>query len=320
MLRRMVDCIRRELRRCGALRVLTVVVAVLGIALSAGSTASGQPQRAAAPPQWLLFTADPSGLGVEQIFRITLSGTGLKQLTKGQFSSQSPAFSPDGKRIAFTRLGDGIFSMNINGTGLRRLTSNGRDTSPAWSPNGKQIAFLRPTTTAWRVYVMSATGSGERQLSEAPPAGRPSWTPRGLVIPTNGDLAKIDPHSGRVTKLFGARIDASGGLDTTAVAPDLSNLTFVGPRPPVPGDKGCGEGIPCAVFALYAENLRKHKAPSVLARDTGPATFSPDGKSLAYVTKNHRIVLRVLANGKSKSIVTGKVTPTNTSPPAWQPR
>lgn len=316
----MIDCMRRELRRCGAPRVLTAIVVAVVLGLAVGSSASGQPQRSAAQPQWLLFTADPGGLGIEQIFRITLSGTGLKQLTKGPYSAESPAFSPNGKRIAFTRLGDGIFSMNIDGTGLRRLTSNGRDTSPAWSPDGKQIAFLRPTTTAWRVNVMSASGGGVRRLPQAPAAGRPSWTGRGLVIPTNGDLAKIDPRSGRVQKLFGARIDASGGMDTTAVSPDLSKLTFVGPRPPVPGDKGCGEGVPCAVFGLYFQNLRKHTATRILARDTGPATFSPDGQSLAFVTKKHRIVLRLLANGKTKSIATGKITPTTTSPPAWQPR
>jgi Tol biopolymer transport system component len=299
--------------------VLTPAVVVLVAALAAVSAASAHPQRSSAKPTWLLFTADPTGLGVEQIFRITLSGKGLKQLTRGPYSSEAPAFSPDGTRIAFTRLGAGIFSMNLDGTGLHRLTRNGRDNSPTWSPNGKQIAFLRPSVNAWRIYVMSASGAGERRLPLAPSAGRPSWTARGLVIPTLGDLAKIDPRSGRVQKLFGARIDATSGVDTTAVSPDLSTLTFVGSRPPDPGDKGCGEGVPCEVFGLYLQDLRKHKMPRILERDTGPATFSPDGKSLAFVASNHRIVLRLLANGKSKSVPTGKVTPTTTSPPAWQP-
>jgi Tol biopolymer transport system component len=300
--------------------VLTLIVVVIAVALAAVSVAAGQPQRSSAQPQWILFTADPTGLGVDQIFRITLSGNGLKQITKGAYPSEAPAFSPNGKRIAFTRLGVGIFTMNLNGTGLRRLTGNGRDNSPAWSPDGKQIAFLRPSVKAWNVYVMSASGAGAHRLPQAPSAGRPSWTKRGLFIPTEGDLARIDPRSGRLQKLFGAQIDATGGMDTTAVAPDLSTLTYVGPRPPVPGDKGCGEGVPCAVFALYIESLGKHKAPRILARDTGPASFSPDGKSLAYVAKNHRIVLRLLKNGTSKTVATGKVTPTITSPPAWQPR
>jgi Tol biopolymer transport system component len=304
-------------------RALTVIVVVVTLALAAASTASGQPQRSSRPsagqPRWILFTAQPPGLGTEQIFRIEPSGNGLEQLTKGTSTSEAPAFSPDGKRIAFARLGAGIFSMNVDGSGLRALSTNGRDSYPAWSPDGRQIAFIRPLASGWKVHVMSASGAGQRQLRQAPPAGRPSWTSRGLLIPTNGDLAKIDPRSGHVQKLFGALIDASVGMDTTAVSPDLSTITFVGALAPDPGDKGCGEGVPCPRFALSIEDLRPHKAPRILLRNGGPASFSPDGKSLAFVAGN-RLVLQDLANGTSKSIKTGKFSPTTSSPPVWQPR
>jgi Tol biopolymer transport system component len=300
-------------------RALTVIVVVVGVALAAVAAASGQPQRTSGQPQWIVFTADPPSVGVEQIFRIQPSGKGLKQLTRGQYPAQAPVFSPNGKRLAFARLGGGIFSMNLDGTGLRRLTGNGRDSFPAWSPDGRQIAFLRPTVKGWRVFVMSASGAGERRLPMAPPAGRPSWTGRGLVIPTQGDLARIDPRSGRVQKLFGALIDATTGMDGATVSPDLSTTTFVGSRKPDPGDKECGDNMGCPRFALYIQDLRKHKAPRILARDAGPAGFSQDGKSVAFVAKN-RIVLWRLENGKSTKVATGKVSPTASSPPAWQPR
>ena len=304
-------------------RALTLIVVVVALVLAAASAASGHPQRSSAPtagrPQWILFTAQPPGFGVEQIFRVQPSGKALKQLTKGKNPSEAPAFSPDGKRIAFARLGAGIFSMNVDGSGLRALTTNDRDSFPAWSPDGKQIAFIRPTASAWRVHVMSASGAGQRQLRQAPPAGRPSWTNRGLLIPTNGDLAKIDPRSGHVQKLFGALIDASVGMNATAVSPDLSTITFVGARPVDPGDHGCGEGVPCPTFALYIQDLRTHKAPRVLVLNGGPASFSPDGKRLAFVDRN-RLVVQVLANGTSKSIRTGKLALTTGTPPVWQPR
>jgi len=300
-------------------RVLTAIVVVVVVGLATVSAASGQSQRSSAQPQWIVFTADPPAIGVEQIFRIQPSGKGLKQLTRGQYPAQAPTFSPNGQRIAFARLGGGIFSMNLDGTGLRRLTGNGRDSFPAWSPDGKQIAFLRPEVDGWRVYVMSASGAAERRLRLAPPAGRPTWTSRGLVIPTNGDLARIDPRSGRVQKLFGALIDAATGMDGAAASPDLSTVTFVGPRKPDRGDKECGDNLACPRFALYIQDLRKHKAPRMLARDAGPAGFSRDGKSVAFVAKN-RIVFWRLDNGKSTRIATGKISPTPSSPPAWQPR
>jgi Tol biopolymer transport system component len=305
-------------------RALTVIVVVVALVLAAASTASAQPQRSSGPsagqPQWILFTAvRPGQLGAEQIFRIKPSGNGLKQLTKGAYPSEAPAFSPDGKQIAFARVGAGIFSMNVDGSGLRALTTSGRDSYPAWSPDGKQIAFIRPRGSAWKVYVMSASGAGARQLRQSPPAGRPSWTSRGLVVPTDGDLAKIDPRSGQVQKLFGALIDASIGVDTTAISPDLATISFVAPLPPDPGDTGCGDGVPCQRFALDIQDLRTHKAPRVLVRNAGPASFSPNGKSLAFVVQD-RLVLRILANGTSRSIKTGKLTPTTSAPPVWQPR
>jgi hypothetical protein len=306
-------------RRYSAVPMRAIFLVVAALALAAASAASGGPQRASAAPQWIVFTGNPAGFGFEQIFRIAPSGKGLKQLTRGAAPSGAPAFSPNGKRIAFTRLGEGIFSMNANGTGLRRLTRFGRDSYPAWSPDGKQIAFIRPFASGWKVHVMSASGKKERRLPKAPPAGRPSWTARGLVIPTNGDLAKIDPRSGRVQKLFGALIDASVGMDSTSVSPDLSIVTWVGPRAPDPGDKSCGEGVPCPHFGLYIQDLRRHKAPRMLVRDAGPASFSRDGKTLVFATRN-RLVFWPLQKGKSRSVRTGKIPPTTSAPPSWQPR
>ena len=146
-------------------------------------------------------------------------------------------------------------------SGRRTLTSNGRDSFPTWSPDGKQIAFIRPLASGWKVVVMSASGTGERQLPDAPPAGRPSWTSRGLLIPTNGSLAKIDPRSGHVQKQFGALIDASIGMDTTAVSPDLSTVTFVEALPPDPGTRG----------AARACRVRGSRSPSSIFRPTGAA-------------------------------------------------
>ena len=98
-------------------------------------------------------------------------------------------------------------------------------------------------------------------------------------------------------------------MDATAVSPDLSTVTFVGARPLDPGDKDCGEGVPCPRFALYIQDLRKHKAPRILVRDAGPASFSPDGKSLAFVAQESD---RSLASRERhvESIKTGKVSPT----------
>ena len=52
--------------------------------------------------------------------------------------------------------------MNADGSERRRLTQRGG--SPAWSPDGKMIAFDRHLATGAELYVMTADGRGERRL------------------------------------------------------------------------------------------------------------------------------------------------------------
>jgi Tol biopolymer transport system component len=293
------------------LRIVSVAFVVV-LAIAAAATAGTNDQR-----RWIVFSANPAGQHLEQLFRMHPAGDGLQQITTGGYSSVAPAFSPNGKRIAFARLGVGILTMNVDGTGLHRLTTNGRDSYPAWSPDGAHIAFVRPYKAEWRINTMSSTGAAERRLRQAPPSGRPSWTPGGLLIPSGGDLLKIDPATGHVQKYYNAEIDAVWGMNSVALSPDRSMLTYVGARNAEPGDKECGEG-PCPRFALYKENvLKKPKTPQRVVKDAGPATFSPNGTQLAFVA-NGGLVLWSLASGTSTTIPTGDATPTVSAPPAWQ--
>ena len=62
------------------------------------------------------------------LVRLTDMGGGFKT---------DPCWSPDRRRVAFARIakGSGIYVMNADGTGLKRLTNGGRtDRSPAWQP------------------------------------------------------------------------------------------------------------------------------------------------------------------------------------------
>lgn len=106
-------------------------------------------------------------------------------------SATAPAASPDGKYIAFMSQRDGnweIYRINVDGSGLKRLTSNGaNDGLPAWSPDGNFIAFVSDRGGKWAIWVMSADGSGQRKLFDLPgsPDGRipgePDFSSRGWV-------------------------------------------------------------------------------------------------------------------------------------------
>ena len=103
--------------------------------------------------------------------------TGYRPLRRTQLIAtpqlEQPAdWSPDGKTILFTRFhlagGSDVFVVNVDGTGLRRLTrARGEDTAGAWSPNGSKIVFTSERTGHPQVFVMNADGSRQRNISRS---------------------------------------------------------------------------------------------------------------------------------------------------------
>jgi WD40-like Beta Propeller Repeat len=101
-----------------------------------------------------------------------------------------PSFSPDSRRIVFTsnRANSSnwdIYSMNVNGTGLVRLTSTaGLDTEPVFSPDGSKIAFATERYGGdLELAVMGANGSGVQRLTNNTLHDiEPAWRPDGQEI------------------------------------------------------------------------------------------------------------------------------------------
>jgi len=74
-------------------------------------------------------------------------------------SDTAPAWSPDGKRVAFISARSGnweLYLIDAAGGKETRLTDNRAvDVAPTWSPNGKQLAFLSNREGGWAIYIMT---------------------------------------------------------------------------------------------------------------------------------------------------------------------
>jgi dipeptidyl aminopeptidase/acylaminoacyl peptidase len=154
-----------------------------------------------------------------QIFLVKLDGSGLVQLTQGQFDSAQISWSPDGNTMVFVsarhELRDrdnvaDIWLLQMGNRKPKQLTNSFGDCSvPTFSPDGKQIAFVSTGYThdiAGRnshIWTISASGDTPRNVSGhldrsiqagpsspgAPPAPI-SWTPDGAGI-----LARVHSHA-----------------------------------------------------------------------------------------------------------------------------
>ena len=131
----------------------------------------------------VVFSLNDVG-GGHRIASVDLKGGDLKTLTQSSGANSWPAFSPDGRSIAFGSSRDGdfeVYAMDADGGHTRRLTrSPGRDMRPAWSPDGRRIAFVSTRDGNEEVYLMDADGSNPRNLTNHPDRDSdPSWHPDG---------------------------------------------------------------------------------------------------------------------------------------------
>jgi len=107
----------------------------------------------------------------------------------------------------------------------RGLTRGPADTSPAWSPDGRRIAFLRADDGPAQVWLMPADGGEAEQLTSLPlGAGRPVWSPDGSslafsapFLPDGGEKSSTDASERRarmpaVSDRLGHKADGVGLL------------------------------------------------------------------------------------------------------------
>jgi TolB protein len=134
-----------------------------------------------------------SQIGPLIVIRDMTRGT-VGAITPGRDLEETPAWSPDGGRIAFVRTiiprgsGNGppeeIWTIGTNGRDQRQLTHNSvSDIAPAWSPTGRALVYQRARDTSlrnWDLWTMRADGSRQHLLARN--GTRPAWSPNGQLI------------------------------------------------------------------------------------------------------------------------------------------
>ncbi len=152
-----------------------------------------------------------------------LDGSGAVRLIDNAASDTSPAWSPDGTRIAFERtrvcMDSEIVVMNADGSGAHALTDNtASDRSPAWSPEGRRIVFQTDRTGDNEIYVMYDDGTGAINLSNNPAEDRmPDWSHyqynSKIAFASNRDAGDWEIYTMREDGSSQTRVTNRAGID-----------------------------------------------------------------------------------------------------------
>lgn len=156
-----------------------------------------------------LWLIGADGRGAHQI---TLKGRVCKDVCPGDAQDNAAAWSPDGKRLAFSRdtYGSpddfGIYTIAADGSDLRRVTPEGLDAAdPAWSPDGSLIVFQSPPEAnqggEQNIYTIHPDGTGLTQVTahlSSDSSGRQGtnhawWSPDGskIVFSHNAGMTNV---------------------------------------------------------------------------------------------------------------------------------
>jgi len=230
--------------------------------VGAEDKASGPGKKAKALKPWvidrLLFKLDTVGYLDRRrthLYVFDLASKSLRQLTSGDYDDTEPAWSPDGKRIAFTSNRsrpdpDATYDIEVwavaadnndEGARLTQITAApGEHHSPAWSPDGKWIAYsvqLDPKLLEFgtrHIAISPATGGESKLLTRALDrmATSPSFAPDGksiyFIVEDDGsqELARVHLADGKLDRPMAGRftVESYSLAKTGALSAAISTL------------------------------------------------------------------------------------------------
>lgn len=254
--------------------------------------------RAPTGVEWIAFESRRGENDDYEIMVMAPDGSRQTNLSNSWADDVAPAWSPDGRRIAFVSFRDtatgkwetdsgSIYVMAFDPASgqsgeVRRITDDvGSDGWPTWSPDRLRIAFHSDRSGNWDIWIANADGSGLRQLTHHPGPDRfAAWSPDGTQIAFtsrrsgNDDVWVIDVAEALESGDDSGAINLtrSSGVDRYPFwSPDGQQLTFNTRR------DGNDE-----VYIMNRDGSAPRNVSKSPRSSEGLADWSPDGRQLVF--------------------------------------
>ena len=277
----------------------TVIIAASAALVAAGvlAAAGSAGTNAIAPGNLAFAGVDPSD-GMFDIYVAKSDGTAQSNITNGTsiHKDSSPVWSPEGRRIVFSRqtadrAGSNIMLVNADGSGLVRLTSSPAATTasnidPSWSANGKRVVFASNRDGNYDLYWLQPGSSQVYRLTKtsAPVQNvHPSWSPDGKSIVFSRSGVSASTPAAAELFLLKTATGQTGRLTSTTrglgdrgpvFSPTGADIAFYSDR------KGNND-----VYVLHLGANRVEPQTTWTSSETEPS-YAPDNSALVFVS-NH---------------------------------
>jgi Tol biopolymer transport system component len=261
------------------------------------------------------------------IYVMDEEGAHETRLTRTPQQEWGPVWSPDRKKIAFSRNQGNVYVMDADGSGQDYLTDG---SSPVWSPDGRKLAFITQRTG---LSVMNADGTNLTQLQTKPSTppvetyettlGNPVWSPTGnklafgryterLRSDYSGGMVSGGPVEG-LTGIYLINVDGTGLCKLTgsheeeseamvpAWSPDGGKIAFQ--------DKGM-------INVIIPDGSGRKELPGTKGAGFVPV-WSPDSQKIAYYDLANSELYVINADGSGREKLAGSAS--GLPQHAWSP-
>jgi Tol biopolymer transport system component len=208
---------------------------------------------------------------LNEIFTIGPRGRGKQRLTHNERCDTAPAWSPNGRRIAFTGCGV-IRIMRADGTHRRRVPHTGPAVWPEWSPSGRWMVYSCLVGNDWEVCTIRRDGTHRRQLThDGVNNYAPDWSSAGRI--------SYDSRNGSDWEIYTVRPNGSDRRQVTHNSAFDCCASFSPSGARIAYNSGPSGGD---IYIKPIAGGPRHRLTHSPARGEGWTSWSPNGRRICY--------------------------------------